>query len=218
MTKTRSIRCATRDDSGMSLVELMVAMTLFVVVMTIGFVVTSTVVRVTYSTQRSGFLTGPAQNGMETLQGFFSGAVPNQTISTPSGAELYANQCSATALTSTATDVWLCAVRSGSNTAYSYEIHFPSSTCTPNGICTLQIDQQGSAQPVAQIDNVCAHCANATNTSFGFTPTPADLSVIPLVAITLTIAAPTTNGNANPSTTTTVVRQVMLSNSLGGLL
>src|ERR1035441_10217863 len=161
---------------------------------------------------------GPAQNGMETLQGFFSGAVPNQTISTPSGAELYANQCSATALTSTATDVWLCAVRSGSNTAYSYEIHFPSSTCTPNGICTLQIDQQGSAQPVAQIDNVCAHCANATNTSFGFTPTPADLSVIPLVAITLTIAAPPTNGNANPSTTTTVVRQVMLSNSLGGLL
>ena len=64
MIKTPSVRCATRDDSGMSLVELMVAMTLFVVVMTIGFVVTSTVVRVTYSTQRSGFLTGPLSVSM----------------------------------------------------------------------------------------------------------------------------------------------------------
>ena len=207
----------------MSLVELMVAVTLLIVVVTIGFVVTTTVMRVTYSSQRTGSLTGPAQNGMDTLQGFFSGAVPNQTVTTPVGvppdtAPLYTNQCSASPLSSSAADVWLCSVRSGSSTAYSYEIHFPSSTCTSNGVCTLQIAQQGVSQPVAQIANVCVTCVNVTNSSFGFSPTPGDLSKVSSVTITLTIASPTSNGTAPPTSTTTLVRQVSLSNSLGGLL
>lgn len=223
MTRAHHFRCSTRNDSGMSLVELMVAMTLLIVVITIGFVVTTTVVKVTYTTQRTGSLTGPAQNGMDTLQEFFSGAVPNQTITTPLGvppatAPLYANQCSASALSSSATDVWLCSVRSGSTTAYSYEIHFPASTCTSNGVCTLQIAQQGASQPVAQIANVCVTCAITTNTSFGFTPTPADLSKVSSVTITLTIASPTSSGSGAPASTTTLVRQVSLSNSLGGPL
>ncbi len=207
----------------MSLVELMVAMSLLVVVIAIGFVVTTTVVKVTYTSQRNGSLTGPAQNGMDTLQGFFSGAVPNQTVTTPVGvppntAPLYANQCSASPQSSSAADVWLCSVRSGSSTAYSYEIHFPSSTCTSNGVCALQIAQQGVTQPVAQIANVCVSCANTTNSSFGFSPTPAVLSTVSSVTITLTIASPTSNGTTIPSSTTTLVRQVSLSNSLGGLL
>jgi hypothetical protein len=214
---------ASGDDSGMSLVELMVAVTLMIVVITIGFIVTTTVVKVTYTTQRNGSLTGPAQNGMDTIQGFFSGAVPNQTVTTPVGvppatAALYTNSCSASALTSTATDVWLCSVRSGSTTAYSYEIHFPAATCTSNGVCTLQIAQQGASQPVAQIANVCVTCASATNSSFGFSPTPADLSKVSSVTITLTLASPTSNGTSKPASTTTLVRQVSLSNSLGGPL
>jgi hypothetical protein len=205
----------------MSLVELMVAMTMLIVVITIGFVVTTTVVKVTYTSQRAGSLTGPAQNGMDTLQGFFSGAVPNQTVTTPVGvppatAVLYTNQCSASPLSSSATDVWLCSVRSGSTTAYSYEIHFPS--CPPaNPLCTLQIIQQGASQPVAQIADVCVHCST-TNTSFGFTPSPADLSKVSSVTITLTIGSATSNVTANPASTTTLVRQVSLSNSLGGPL
>jgi hypothetical protein len=223
VTRPDTSRRSTRDDSGMSLVELMVAMTLLIVVVTIGFVVTTTVVKVTYSTQRAGSLTGPAQNGMDTLQGFFSGAVPNQTVTTPVGvppatAVLYTNQCSASPLSSSATDVWLCSVRSGSTTAYSYEIHFPTSTCTTNGVCTLQIAPQGASQPVAQIANVCVTCANTTNSSFSFSPTPADLSKVSSVTITLTIASPTSNGSTPPASTTTLVRQVSLSNSLGGPL
>jgi hypothetical protein len=221
MTRTNHFRRSTRDDSGMSLVELLVGMTLTVIVITIGFVVTTTVVKVTYTTQRSGSLTGPSQNGMDTLQGFFSGAVPNQTITTPVGvspntAPLYANQCSATAQMSSPTDVWLCSVRSGSGTAYSYEIHFPSCPLA-NPLCTMQITQQGVAQPVVQIANVCVHCST-TNTSFGFSPSPGDLSKISSVTITLTIGSPTSSVTANPASTTTLVRQVSLSNSLGGLL
>ncbi|HEV3265917.1 MAG TPA: prepilin-type N-terminal cleavage/methylation domain-containing protein [Acidimicrobiales bacterium] len=222
MTQTNSLRRSRRDDSGMTLVELMVAMTLLIVVITIGFVVTTTVVKVTYTTQRTGSLTGPAQNGMDTLQGFFSGAVPNQTITTPVGvspntAPLYANQCSASPPLSTSTDVWLCAVRSGSSTAYSYEIHFASCPAG-NPLCTLQVTQQSGSQPVvAQIANVCVHCA-AANTSFGFTPPTGDLSKISSVTITLTLGSPTSSVTANPASTTTLVRQVSLSNSLGGSL
>jgi hypothetical protein len=179
-------------------------------------------VKVTYTTQRTGSLTGPAQNGMDTLQGFFSGAVPNQTITTPVGvspntAPLYANQCSASPPLSTSTDVWLCAVRSGSSTAYSYEIHFASCPAG-NPLCTLQVTQQSGSQPVvAQIANVCVHCA-AANTSFGFTPPTGDLSKISSVTITLTLGSPTSSVTANPASTTTLVRQVSLSNSLGGSL
>jgi prepilin-type N-terminal cleavage/methylation domain-containing protein len=221
MNWTQSPDRSVRDESGLSLIELMVAVALLLVVITIAFIVTTTVVTVTSTTQRSGLLTGPAQTGMETLQAYFSGAVPNQTINTPTGvppntAPLYSNQCSATVHTSTATDVWLCSVRTGSNTAYTYEIHFP--TCTANGVCTLQVTQNGVAQPVVQISNVCVTCTNATNTSFGFASPPADLSTVSNVTITLTVAAAPPNGTAKPAATATLVRQVLLPNSLGGFL
>jgi hypothetical protein len=211
----------TRDESGLSLVELMVAVTLLLVAITITFIVTTTVVTVTSATQRSGLITGPAQTGMETVQAFFSGAVPNQTVTTPTGVApstvpLYSNQCSATEHISIATDVWLCSVRSGSTTAYTYEINFP--TCTANGVCTLRVTQNGVTQPVVQISNVCVTCTNVTNTSFAFTPTSAYMSTVSKVTITLTIAAPTANGSANPEPTATVVRQVSLPNSVGGFL
>jgi hypothetical protein len=221
MNRSQFAHRTTADESGMSLVELMVAVTLLLVVITITFIVTTTVMTVTATTQRSGLITGPAQTGMESLQAYFSGAVPNTTINTPAGASpntapLYSNLCSATAHTSTATDVWLCSVRSGSTTAYTYEIHFP--TCTANGVCTLQVTQNGVVQPVLQISSVCVTCTNATNTAFGFSPTPADLSTVSKVTITLTIAAPTTSPSANPGATATVVRQVLLPNSVGGFL
>jgi prepilin-type N-terminal cleavage/methylation domain-containing protein len=221
MSWTKSAHRTTRDESGLSLVELMVVVTVLLVVMTIAFIVTTTIVTVTSTTQRSGSLTGPAQTGMETLQAYFSGAVPNQTITTPSGVPpntvpLYSNQCSATENISTATDVWLCSVRSGSTTAYTYHIHFP--TCTANGVCTMQVTQNGVTQPAVQISNVCVTCTTATNTSFGFSPASAYMSTISKVAITLTIAAPTANGSANPAASATVVRQVSLPNSLGGFL
>jgi hypothetical protein len=221
MSRLQSADRTPRDESGLSVVELMVAVTLLLVVITIAFIVTTTVVTVTTTTQRSGLITGPAQTGMETVQGFFSGAVPNQTVNTPSGVPpntvpLYSNQCSTTEHISTATDVWLCSVRSGSTTAYTYEIHFP--TCTANGVCTLQVTQNGATQSVAQISNVCVTCTNATNTSFGFAPTSAYMSTVSKVTITLTIAAPPADGSANPATTATVVRQVSLPNSVGGFL
>lgn len=221
MSWTKFTHRTRRDESGLSLVELLVGVALLLVVITIGFIVTTTVVTVTSTTQRSGLITGPAQTSMETLQAYFSGAVPNQTVTTPSGVPpntvpLYSNQCSATEHISTATDVWLCAVRSGSTTAYTYEIHFP--TCTANGVCILQVTQNGVSQPAVQISNVCVTCANATNTSFGFASPPAYMSAVSKVTITLTIAAATANGSISPATSATVVRQVSLPNSLGGFL
>jgi hypothetical protein len=242
----------------MSLVELLVAMTLLIVVITIGFVVTATLVRGTNATQRSGALTGTGQNGMQVLRDLFAGAVPARVISTPSGGQLYNNGCSNGSagqafpsgqgpfVSASATDVVLCSVRSGGNTAYTYHVYF-SSGCTTNGTCSLVIDQDApptglnttgwTPSPLARTIEtvssvVCGACNGVTTTlPFAFstsasavflnTPsqlavTTANLSSIQAVKVTLTLATATKSSTSN--TTATFSSQVLLSNALGGLL
>jgi len=191
-----------------------VATTLLIVIVTVGFVVTTTLVSGTTSTQRSGFLTGPAQNGMQVLRELFAGAVPAQTVTTPSGTQLYTNECAGGTsgqsfptgqgpfVSASGTDVVLCAVRSGANTAYTYEVHFTGTGCASggNGICTLAIDQEppptGSTPPpgstpapvsatrtVESIASVqCTPCISATGTlPFVFSTTPANPALMPAV-------------------------------------
>ncbi|MHB1712581.1 MAG: PulJ/GspJ family protein, partial [Acidimicrobiales bacterium] len=195
----------------MTLVELMVAMTLFVVVITIGFVVTTAMLTTTTSTQQQGFLTGAAQNGIQTLREFFAGAVPAQRIVTPSGTQLYADECAGgtggqpfptgqgSFVSASATDVIVCALRSGANTAYTYEISFTAGSCI-KGICTLTVDQEpplsgwvppdgftptppkvSAPQPIATIANViCGPCRSSSGTSpFVFSTVPADPNLMP---------------------------------------
>jgi prepilin-type N-terminal cleavage/methylation domain-containing protein len=212
-----------RDEAGMTLVELMVAMTLFVVVITIGFVVTTTMLTATTATQRTGFLTGPAQDGIQTLRDVFAGAVPARTVSTLAGTQLYTNGCidegpGQTFVSESPTAVSLCSVRSGSSTAYTYEIRLTA--CDLNGICTLDVEQLPSSVPVAVINNVCGSCKNVTNTSFTFTPSASPLTSIQSVSITLTVASTTAKPvtTAHPVTTDTVTTRVMLPNAQGGAL
>jgi hypothetical protein len=218
---------ATHDESGMSLVELMVAVALFLVVITIGLVVTTALITGTSSTQQSAILTGPAQNGMQVLRDFFSGAVPANSIPTPSGTNLYTSLCvnpaaapfpSGSFVSGSSTDVWLCSVRSGSRIAYTYEIHFASPCPTTSATCTLQVDLQRNAngsnpQTVEVINNVCAHCVGSANTSFVFSTSPNSVPMPQSVMISLTLAS-----NLNPPKTTTLTSNVMLLNSLGGPL
>lgn len=213
MTRDAPRKRTIRDESGLSLVELLMAMTLLVVVITIGFVVTTTLVRGTDATQRTGNLTGTAQDGMQVLRELFAGAVPAETVSTPVGTQLYNNGCAGGTssqafptnqgpfVSASATDVMLCSVRSGANTAYTYEIYFDGTTCNSagGGICTLEVYQEPlptgttitGAKPTAvttptrveSIANVeCGPCVGSTGTlPFVFSTTPANSSLMPAI-------------------------------------
>lgn len=197
MTNPRFAKRQDRDDSGLTAIELLIAAILLVVVVTIGFLVTTAMVGQANATQRTGSLTGPAQNGMQVLREFFAGAVPAQSVVAPSGtpgSQLYADGCANGSggaafptgqgpfVSATGTDVVLCLVRSGANSAYTYHVYFSGSTCATTGNCTLTVDQDppltvwaapstpkptavGTPTTVEQIPNVvCTQCITASPT------------------------------------------------------
>jgi hypothetical protein len=235
---------AVPDESGLSLVELLVAATLLVIVTTIGFIVTTSLVKGTSDTQRSGALTGSAQTGIRTLSDLFAGAVPNLPVSTPYQSYLFTPQCNGNTAspwtnivsfpsgngpfvgTPSSTAVTLCSVRSGSATpttnavSYSYRIYLTN--CT-NGICTLNVDQLPSfstgvpLKTVEMIPNVCGpSCAEFSGTPlFSFSPTISPSSPPSNVQV-VTITLTIVSPTANNSTT--VSSQVLMLNAAGGLL
>lgn len=213
------------DESGMTLVELLVAMAILVVVLTLGFIVTTGLVTVSNQTQANGSLLGPAQNGMQELRDLFANAVLPATVSTPGGT-LYTSDCSTGSggifSTASASAVSFCALRNGS-TAYTYDVSYVS--CSSNGVGTLQVLQEPAGSVAFVVDNVL--CPPSAPTPFSFwsggteLSNPPNLSKIQSVAITLTIAdvpSGSPPSNAPPTATTRLTSQVLLTNAQGGLL
>lgn len=197
MTKILFSKRPAREDAGLTTIELLIATMLLVIVVTIGFLVTTAMVGQANATQRSGSLTGPAQNGMQVLRELFSGAVPAQSVTSPGtvGSQLYADGCASLVpsgaafppgqgpfVSATGTDVVLCVVRSGANSAYTYHISFTGSACATTGNCTLTVQQEpvlstwtppaspkptsvSTATTIEQIANVlCTQCITTNPT------------------------------------------------------
>ncbi|HUY63013.1 MAG TPA: prepilin-type N-terminal cleavage/methylation domain-containing protein [Acidimicrobiales bacterium] len=224
-----------RPEDGFSLVEFIVASALMVVVLAMVSLATTTSVKVTRQGVLSGLTTGPAQLAAQEIQQIASGAfvpanAPSMTTNCANGNTGAAFPAGTGPFVSTAdstsTDLWLCSYRMGTQTSYTFEIHFTQ--CNSSQVCTLEVDQQGAvgctspcaATTVAAIPNVSDAGAPFTydyysSGTWTTASQPLSSAQLPAIqAIGINLSSPVTaagNGNA-----ATVMRTILLPNTLNG--
>ena len=232
MTSVLSRKRPARDDSGLTAIELLVATMLLVIVVTIGFLVTTAMVGQANATQRSGSLTGPAQNGMQVLRELFAGAVPAQSVTAPgtSGTQLYADGCANGSgggafpsgqgpfVSATGSDVVLCLVRSGANSAYTYRLSFTGSSCATTGVCSLTVQQEppltgwsAPATPKPAVVSVPTTIETISNVLCTQCITLSPTGTLPFVFWNSTTGAGTALNSAGPPSTNPTVPTASLS-------
>lgn len=217
-----------RGEEGFSLPEVLVAVL-------IGAVVLSMVSMAAVATTRSasdatalGSSTGPALIAVDGVQQILSAATDAAPFdgafdcagttsggAFPSGTGPFA----ATPTMPSSNSIEFCAVRSGSTTAYTYELYFPNATGCTGTTCTLELDQwpaEGCTGTTCTtvVVSKWADVSDASPFTFycysgGWTTSGCTAGSIEAVRVSLTVSAPGDEGVA-------VQRMVVLPNTLNG--
>lgn len=231
------------DEVGNLLVEVVIASTVLSIVVSMVFVSTGTMTRVTATDVRRGSLTGFAATGAAEVEQLLTNAWTPQN---PNGVGV-TDDCAGGSqgetfpvgqgpfVSASGTDVWFCSIRSGSHTAATYELHFTG--CNVSGVCTLQADRQpapgttGAAVTVLAVDDVsCPACVGVAGAPSPFVfldeSTGAGTVLNPGGAMAAVAAAAlhridtvdlTMTVTAAGTDGTTVTQTVALPNTAGGL-
>lgn len=235
------------EEGGELLVEVLIASTVLTIVLSMVFVSTGTMTKVTGTQVRRGSLTGAAAVGAAAVEQLITNAwtpeSPNAVGITDDCAGGGDGQTFPSAqgpfVEASGIDLWFCAIRPGQSTAYTYELHFTG--CSAAAVCTLRADRQpspgASGQPVSILavgDASCPACLGAAGATSPFVyvddSTGSDTVLNPgggaaavpgasLVRIDLVDLTLTVTDAATgtAASTTTVQQSVALPNTEGGV-
>lgn len=228
------MKSASRDEGGFTLLEISIAAVISLVMIGVVFLTTSATLGAQEQSTEEGATTAPTMLAANAVEQIVNNAfVPNGTTTITSNCyDTSGNALSATdgpflsTNLPTSTSLYLCSIRPGTTSAYTYEITF--TTC--GGTSCLAIDRL-TCSPACATTRIDDFPGVATTGPFGSAPfsyyyengstwtslSPitdgANGNVTEVTAVVLDFSTPTSHAKAEP---TEVKRTVLLPPELGG--